>query len=95
MSPTNKKKLLKLRKKLDLLDSKLLNLLKIRSDYVKKVLSLKEYKKEIVDKKRIRAILYNIQKKSKKKKIDVKITKSIWTSMIRAYIQYEFRNFKK
>tara|TARA_B100000123_G_C25714202_1_gene421362 strand:- start:644 stop:922 length:279 start_codon:yes stop_codon:yes gene_type:complete len=88
-------KLLKIRKKLDKLDDKFLTLIKKRTNLVNEVLKTKKYKKEIVDKKRIRAILYNIQKKSKKKKIDVKITKSIWTSMIRAYIQYEFRNFKK
>ena len=88
-------KLLKIRKKLDKLDDKFLTLIKKRTNLVNEVLKTKKYKKEIVDKKRIRVILYNIQKKSKKKKIDVKITKSIWTSMIRAYIQYEFRNFKK
>ena len=95
MSPINKKKLLKLRKKLDLLDSKLLNLLKIRSNYVKKVLSLKEYKKEIVDKKRIKVILKNISKKSRQKKIDPKITDKIWKSMIKAFIDFEYRNFRK
>ena len=95
MSPINKKKLKKLRQSLDKLDNSFIRLIKKRTILVKEVLKLKQYKKEIVDKKRIRAILYNIQKKSKKKKIDVKITKSIWTSMIRAYIQYEFRNFKK
>ena len=36
MSPNNKKKLLILRKKLDKVDNKLLNLLKIRANYVKK-----------------------------------------------------------
>ncbi len=95
MSPTNKKKLLKLRKKLDLLDSKLLNLLKIRSDYVKKVLSLKEYKKEIVDKKRINRILKVIKTKSIKKGIDPKISQRIWKNMIYAFIDYEYRNFKR
>ena len=32
---------------------------------------------------------------SKQKKIDQKITNRIWISMIRAFIDYEFRNFKK
>ena len=64
MSPSNKKKLLILRKKLDLIDDKLLNLLKIRSDHVKEVLYLKEFKKEIIDRKRINIILKNIKKKS-------------------------------
>ena len=35
MSPNNKKKLLILRKKLDVIDDKLLNLLKIRANHVK------------------------------------------------------------
>ena len=51
MSPNNKKKLLILRKKLDVIDNKLLNLLKIRVNQVKKVLSLKEYKKELLTEK--------------------------------------------
>ena len=64
MSPSNKKKLFLLRKKLDLIDNKMLNLLKIRTNYVKRVLSLKEFKKEIIDKKRINKILRIIKVKS-------------------------------
>ena len=95
MSPKNKKKLLILRRKLDLVDNKLLNLLKIRSIYVKNVLSLKEFKKEIIDKKRIKIILKNIKNKSIKKGIDPKISQRIWKNMIYAFIEYEYRNFKK
>ena len=95
MSPKNKKKLLILRRKLDLVDNKLLNLLKIRSIYVKNVLSLKEFKKEIIDKKRIKIILKNIKNKSIKKGIDPKISNRIWKNMIYAFIEYEYRNFKK
>ena len=95
MSPINKKKLLILRKKLDLIDDKLLNLLKIRSDHVKEVLYLKEFKKEIIDRKRINMILRNIKKKSIKKKIDPKISNRIWKNMIYAFIEFEFNNFKK
>ena len=57
--------------------------------------SKKEFKKDIIDRKRIKLILKNISKKSKTKNIDPKITQKIWTSMIRAFIDYEFRNFKK
>ena len=57
MSPKNKIKLEKIRSKLDKLDNKLLSLIKIRTNLVKKVLELKEYKKEIVDKKTINLIL--------------------------------------
>ena len=95
MSPNNKKKLIILRKKLDVIDDKLLNLLKIRANHVKKVLYLKEFKKEIIDKKRINIILHNIKKKSIKKGIDPKISKRIWKNMIYAFIDYEFKNFKK
>ncbi len=95
MSPKNKKKLLILRRKLDLVDNKLLNLLKIRSIYVKNVLSLKEFKKEIIDKKRIKIILKNIKNKSIKKGIDPKISNRIWKNMIYAFVDYEYRNFKK
>ena len=52
------------------------------------------FKKEIIDRKRIRVVLQNIQKKSKSKNIDPIVTKKIWKSMINAYIDYEFRNFK-
>ena len=95
MSPKNKKKLSILRKKLDLVDNQLLNLIKIRANYVKSVLSLKEFKKEIIDKKRIKIILKNIKNKSLKKGIDPRISHRIWKNMIYAFINYEFRNFKK
>ena len=95
MSPENRKKLNALRKRLDILDNKLLSLISIRSNIVKDVLKLKNRKNEIVDKKRIAKILNNIKKKSLKKKIDPKITNRIWKNMIFAYIDYERRNFKK
>ena len=95
MSPENRKKLNALRKRLDILDNKLLSLISIRSNIVKDVLKLKNYKNEIVDKKRIAKILNNIKKKSLKKKIDPKITNRIWKNMIFAYIDYERSNFKK
>ena len=95
MSPNNKKKLNQIRVKLDKLDNKLLSLLKIRTNLVKEVLRLKEHKSEIVDKKRINFILNKIKIKSKKLKIDPKITNRIWKNMIWSYIDYERRNFKK
>ncbi len=95
MSPKNKKKLEIIRTKLDKLDSSLLSLIKYRTSLVKEVLKLKEFKKEIVDKKRIKFILKKIQIKSKKLNIDPKITNRIWKNMIWSYIDYERRNFKK
>ena len=95
MSPKNKKKLEIIRSKLDKLDNKLLSLIKYRTNLVKEVLKLKEFKKEIVDIKRINFILKKIRSKSKKLKIDPKITDRIWKNMILSYIDYEKRNFKK
>jgi chorismate mutase len=89
------KNILNIRKKLDKLDNAFLKLIKKRTNLVNKVLANKTYKKDIVDKKRIRVILKEISKKSKINKIDPKITKKIWVSMIKAYIDYEYRNFKK
>jgi len=91
----NKKNILKIRNKLDKLDNSLLKIIKKRTLLVDKVIRNKKFKKDIVDKKRIKIILKNIRKKSIIKKIDPKITDKIWKSMIKAYIEYEYRNFKK
>ena len=95
MSPIKRKKLYKIRSQLDKLDNSLIKIIKKRTTLVKKVLAIKEYKKEIVDKKRINKILKSIKNKSIKNKIDTKITRRIWINMIYAYIDYEKRNFKK
>ena len=89
------KNIIKIRKELDKLDNNLLNIIKKRTALVDLVIRNKKFKKDIVDKKRISVILKNISKKSKKKRIDPLITQKIWKSMISAYIDYEFRNFKK
>jgi chorismate mutase len=89
------KKIIRIRKKLDKLDNSLLRIIKKRTDLVDIVIQNKQYKKDIVDKKRISIILKNIVRKSKKNKIDPLITKKIWKSMIKAFIDYEYRNFKK
>ena len=89
------KNILKVRKRLDKLDDKLLNIIKKRTKLVDIVIQNKKFKKDIVDKKRIKIILKNISKKSKLKKIDPRISKKIWKSMMNAYIDYEFRNFNK
>ena len=95
MTPENKKKLNIQRKKLDSIDLKLLSIIKIRTNIIKKVITLKKNKKEIVDKKRIAFILRKIRKESIKKKIDPIITNKIWRNMIWSYIDYERKNFKK
>ena len=95
MSPLKRKKLNKLRFQLDKLDNSLIKIIKKRTNLVKKVLQLKENKKQIVDQKRIKTILKNIKKKSLRNNIDPNITNKIWKNMIAAYIDFEKRNFKK
>ena len=95
MSPKNKIKLSKLRKKLDKLDYQLLKIIKKRTAIIKQVITLKSNKNEIVDKKRISTILKKIRKESLKRNIDPKITTRIWKNMIWSYIDFEKRNFKK
>ena len=87
--------IIKLRKKLDLLDNKFLNLIKKRSLLVEMILKQKTSKNQIIDRKRIKTILKNIRKKSLIKKIDKNLTERIWKAIIKASIEYEFKNFKK
>ena len=88
-------KLKLIRQKIDKLDDKLLNLIKIRTNLVTGVLKQKRYKNQIVDKSRIKQILTLIKKKSISRKIDPKLTKKIWKNIVRAYIDFEKRNFRK
>ena len=85
----------KIRQKLDQIDIKLLKLIKKRSVLVDNILRLKKTKKEIIDKKRINFILKKIKKNSLKIKLDPKVSANIWKVMIRSFINYEFRKFKK
>ena len=89
------KKLKNIRKKIDKLDIEILNIIKKRTNLVNEVIKTKQYKKQIVDNVRIKKVLANIKHLSKQKKIDTKISRKIWTTMINSYIDYERRNFKK
>lgn len=95
MSLNKNKGIKKIRIKLDSLDNKLLNIIKKRTNLVHKILANKTSKKQIVDRARIKVILKNIRKKSLAKKIDTKLTYMIWSNMIKAYIDFEYRKFKK
>ncbi len=82
------------RKKIDKIDQQIFNLIKRRTIVVKKMLKLKKYKNQIVDYKRINEILFKLKKKSIQNKIDPKITKRIWKSIIYSYVDFQRRNFK-
>ena len=91
----NKNKLKLARNKVDQLDQRIFNLIKKRTQTVKYMLSLKKFKKEIVDHKRNNEILEKIRNKSIKNGIDPKITIRIWKSIIWSYVDFQRRNFKK
>jgi chorismate mutase len=73
----------------------LLLVIKKRTQLVNEVIKQKKTKKEIVDKKRINTILKRIKAKSIKLKIDPMISINIWKTMIRSFVKYEYKNFKK
>ncbi len=91
----NKKNLSKYRRKIDELDNKIFLLIKNRTQIVERILTVKKFKKQIVDHKRINEILKKIKNKSIRNGIDPEITRRIWKSMIWSYVNFERRNFKK
>ena len=68
MSLNKNKGIKKIRKRLDSLDNKLLNIIKQRTKLVQMILSNKTSKKQIIDRARIKIILKNIKKKIFSKK---------------------------
>ena len=90
----DKKKLKKARNKIDQLDKSIFNLIKKRTTIVKHMLSLKQFKNQIIDHKRINEILKNIRKKSIKQKIDPTVTSRIWKAIIWGYVNFQKRNFR-
>tara|TARA_B100001013_G_C24344125_1_gene337674 strand:- start:297 stop:578 length:282 start_codon:yes stop_codon:yes gene_type:complete len=91
----DKRKLKIARAKIDQLDNSIFNLIKKRTKIVKYMLSLKLFKRQIVDQKRINRILQNIRKKSVLHGVDPKITSRIWKAMIWSFVNFQRRNFKK
>tara|TARA_Y100000590_G_scaffold138010_1_gene157992 strand:- start:3988 stop:4269 length:282 start_codon:yes stop_codon:yes gene_type:complete len=91
----NKIELKKERKKIDKVDQQIFSLIKKRTTIVKKMLTLKKHKRDIVDHKRINEILLSLKRKSIQNKIDPKIVIKIWKSIIWAYVDFQRRNFKK
>mgnify|MGYP001405951760 CR=1 FL=1 len=89
------KNITKIRKKLDKIDVKLLRIIKQRSILVDQILKFKKNKKEVIDKKRIDFILKRIKRYSIREKVDPKISVNIWREMIKGFINYEFKKFKK
>ena len=84
-----------IRKKIDKVDSKLLPLMVKRSLLVNKALELKTKKSEIVDVKRINEIRKKVAVQSKRLGANPKLISNIWMSIIKNFIDFERKNFKK
>ena len=84
-----------IRKKIDKVDSKLLPLMVKRSLLVNKALELKTKKSEIVDVKRINEIRKKVAVQSKRLGANPKLISNIWMSIIKNFIYFERKNFKK
>jgi len=91
----NEKKLEAARKKIDNVDARIFDLIKKRTRIVKLMLTLKQHKSQIIDKKRIKKILKKMREKSIKNRMDPRITHRIWKEMIWSYVEFQRKNFKK
>ncbi len=83
------------RKRIDKVDSKILPLMVKRSKLVNEALNLKTKKSEIVDIKRINQIKRKISNQAKKLGANPKLISNIWVSIIKNFIEFERKNFKK
>ena len=83
------------RKRIDKIDSQILPLMVKRSQLVNRALSLKTRKSEIVDSKRISQIKKKVERQAKKLDANPKLIGEIWVSIIRNFINFEKKNFKK
>ena len=85
----------KVRVKIDEIDSKIIPLMVKRSLLVNQALDLKKKRSDIIDIKRINQIKKRVSLQSKKLGGNPKLISGIWESIIKAFIEFEKKNFKK
>jgi chorismate mutase len=81
-----------LRKDIDEIDIKILDLIQKRKDLVTEVVKLKK-RDQIVDQKRIEFILNKLRKEALSRGLAVEFIEEIWTLMIKNFIKYEEKIF--
>ena len=81
-----------LRKDIDGIDLKILDLIQKRKDLVTEVVKLKK-RDQIVDQKRIEFILNKLRKEALSRGLEVEFIEEIWTLMIKNFIKYEEKIF--
>tara|TARA_Y100000816_G_C26097260_1_gene580877 strand:+ start:131 stop:427 length:297 start_codon:yes stop_codon:yes gene_type:complete len=91
----NSVKMKEIRKQIDRIDSMILPLMVKRSLLVNKALELKTKKSEIIDVERINQIKRKIAVQAKNLGANPKLISNIWMSIIKNFIEFEKRNFKK
>ena len=89
----NIEELKKVRKKIDNIDNKIIELIGDRFKEIHKVTKLKENREEIIDHERITHILKSVQSKAKNK-IDAEIIVRIWQILIQEAIKLESAKIK-
>ena len=81
-----------LRKNIDEIDVKILDLIEKRKDLVTEVVKLKK-RDQIVDQKRIEFILNKLKVEASKRGLAVEFIEEIWSLMIKNFIKYEEKIF--
>ena len=81
-----------LRKNIDEIDLKILDLIEKRKDLVTKVVSVKK-RDQIIDQKRIEFILRKLKVEASNRGLAVEFIEEIWTLMIKNFIKYEEKIF--
>ena len=81
-----------LRKNIDEIDLKILDLIEKRKDLVTEVVKLKK-RDQIVDQKRIEFILNKLKVEASKRGLAIEFIEEIWTLMIENFIKYEEKIF--
>ena len=91
----NSAKMREIRNRIDEVDSKILPLMVKRSKLVSKALDIKTKKSEIVDLKRINQIKKKVAAQARRQGASPKLISNIWVSIIKNFIDFEKKNFKK
>ena len=81
-----------IRKQIDKIDLRILDLISERKDLVTEVVKLKR-RDQIVDKKRIELILKKLNIEAKKRSLSTEFIEEIWNLMIKNFINYEEKIF--
>jgi chorismate mutase len=89
------KNLKEVRKSIDNVDARLVKLIAEREFYAREAVKFKIDRQQIIDRKRINAVLCRVKKLSKKYKTSSSTVEKIWKLMIQNFIILEKKLFRK